>query len=601
MRMKSLLPILAGLSGATAMAAMPGNASAAAQRIEAESAIVDENSVQKVADAAASGGFYVGMKEGNLAFKVSMASAGFYTLFARYSQPGDANGKIQNLSVNGSSKGQMSFPLTAAFTTIKASAKIKLDAGANTIEIVKSWGWVNIDYIEIAPYVDAPFNIAPNLVNAGASANAKKVYGFLLQNFRKRTVSGFMTADVFKTDGKYTPHTVETQPEALWIKNASGKIPALMGLDLFHATGKGSDGDWHKGYTQASLAMAEEMFNKGGIPAFCWHWMDPGLTEERFYSPSSGNPFTTFDLKKAFLDTATYATFNTASAEYQAMVRDMDAIAGHLKVLADKGVPVLWRPLHEASGRWFWWGYAGPKPCKALYNLMYDRFTNHHGLDNLIWVWTSDEAGDAADWYPGDARVDIIGRDYYYYPRLANHGSLVASFEKLKDIFGGTKMIALSENGSVPHPDSMAADGAGWSYFMPWYGDYTMDGWAHDNTAADWNSILNHADVLTLDEMPGWAAYVPPVAVIPERVAARQDVTLRYERGALHLALTGKRAEAVELFTVGGVRLGALNPQGPLAPGSYRFPVGRMGKGVYLVRVKSGTGITFRSVLLTGE
>jgi len=45
--------------------------------------------------------------------------------------------------------------------------------------------------------------------------------------------------------------------------------------------------------------------------------------------------------------------------------------------------------------------------------------------------------------------------------------------------------------------------GAGWSYFMPWYGDYTMDGWAHDNTAADWNSIMNNNYVvITLDKMP---------------------------------------------------------------------------------------------------
>lgn len=75
---------------------------------------------------------------------------------------------------------------------------------------------MNIDYIEVAPYAGTPFNIAPNLVNPNASVNAKKVYGFLLQNFQKKTVSGFMTADVFKNDGKYTPHTVDTQPEALY-------------------------------------------------------------------------------------------------------------------------------------------------------------------------------------------------------------------------------------------------------------------------------------------------------------------------------------------------------------------------------------------------
>ena len=76
---------------------------------------------------------------------------------------------------------------------------------------------------------------------------------------------------------------------------------------------------------------------------------------------------------------------------------------------------LLWRPLHEASGKWFWWGAKGAAPCKALWNLMYDRMVNHHGLTNLIWVWNSDGAD--YEWYPGDDKVDILARDFYYYPR----------------------------------------------------------------------------------------------------------------------------------------------------------------------------------------
>ncbi|MBW8886828.1 MAG: hypothetical protein JF616_03625 [Fibrobacteres bacterium] len=69
-------------------------------------------------------------------------------------------------------------------------------------------------------------------------------------------------------------------------------------------------------------------------------------------------------------------------------------------------------------------------------------FTNLNGLENLIRVWVTDESADAGDWYPGDAYVDIVGR-HYYYPRIANHGSLAASFEKVKDLFGGTGRMAI--------------------------------------------------------------------------------------------------------------------------------------------------------------
>jgi Beta-mannanase len=577
MKRKLALLVSAGLFGIAA----------AADRYEAENAMVDSNSVQKTADANASGGYYIAMKDGELSFKVTVGAAGFYTLWALYSQPNDTNGKIQNLSVNGESKGQISFPYKTSFVYIKASPKIKLAAGPNTIEITKSWGWVNIDYIEITPFVATSFTIASTLVTPNASENANKMYGFIRQNFQKKIISGVMTNTVMQNDGKYTPDTVQNQTEVAWIINASGKTPALLGLDFMHSTGLNSSNEWYKGYTNATVALAQDIFKKGGIPAYCWHWKDPSLAVETFYSPSSGNsPYTTFNLNKAFTDSINYMVFNTSSAEYMAIIRDMDTVAGYLKILADKGVPVLWRPLHEASGKWFWWGYKGAMACKALYRLMFQQFTSVHGLNNLIWVWTSDEAGDALDWYPGDAYVDILGRDYYYYPRIANHGSLVASFENVKELFGGTKIIALAECGSVPYPDSLAGDSAGWSYFMPWYGDYTMDGWAHDNTAADWNSIMNNSYVITLDKMPGWASFMPIHA--RPKPSDSKGVFIRYGHGFLDIVLTRANADAVELYNLQGTRIAALNHGTPGA-GAYHFNLNSVAKGMYLVRVRTGT------------
>jgi mannan endo-1,4-beta-mannosidase len=573
-----------------------------ADRYEAENAIVDVNSVQKVADAKVSGGYYVNMEGGNLAFSVTVAAAGFYTLWTSYSQPYDSNGKIQNLSVNGTSIGQISFPYIDSFVSIKASPKIKLAAGPNTIGIVNSWGWVNIDYIEISPYVATPFSIANKLVTPNASDNAKKMFGFLLQNFQKKIVSGVMTNTVMQNDGKYTPDTVENQTEVAWIINTCGKTPALLGLDFLHATGLNSGGEWYKGYTNATVALAQDIFKKGGIPAYCWHWQDPSQTVEAFYTQSSGNtPYTTFNLNRAFTDSINYTAFNTGSAEYQAIIRDMDTVAGYLRILTDKDVPVLWRPLHEASGKWFWWGSKGPGACKALYRLMFQQFTGVHGLDNLIWVWTTDEAGDALNWYPGDQYVDILGRDYYYYPRIANHGSLVSSFENVKGVFSGSKIIALAECGSVPYPDSMMNDGAGWSYFMPWYGDYTMDGWAHDNTAADWHSIMNNNYVITLDKMPGWANFVPS-KVLPEPARINQGVSVGYEHGFLDLELTGATADAVELYSSRGVRIVTLS-RSALGAGRYRFSLHNSAKGMYIVRIitTSAAGGIVKPVMVSGK
>lgn len=586
--MRAIIRIMLVVAGFVAM-------STASDRYEAEEAIVDENSIQKVADSKASGGFYINMKEGNLSFTVDVENSGFFTIWTSYSQPNDENGKIQNLTVNGVSAGQISFPKVDTFVHIKASSKVKLSKGSNTIGITKSWGWVNIDYIELTPFEPTPFLISSNLVTPNPSENARKLYSFICENFQKKIISGAMTNTVMQNDGKYTPNTIENQTEMAWIKEASGKFPALLGFDFLHATGLKSDGEWYHGYTNATIAMAEEIYKKGGIPVFCWHWKDPSQEVEAFYSPSSNNtPYTSFNLKKAYSDTSTCETFNTSSEEYKAIVKDIDIVATYLKKLSDKGIPILWRPLHEASGKWFWWGYSGAKACKGLYLLLFKRLNDFHGLNNLIWIWTTDEAGDALEWYPGDAYVDIIGRDYYYYPREANHGSLVASFEKVKEMFGGRKIITLSENGSIPHPDSLVNHGVGWSYFMPWYGDYTMDGWAHDNTASDWRSILNHEYVITLDEMPGWENYSVASKLNFKKLSSN-DISIHLENGII--TLNSKHIQHAAIYTLNGTRISSISKVSPES-GEYKLNLGRFAKGLYIVQIGTSTGNVAKRVLI---
>ncbi len=133
---------------------------------------------------------------------------------------------------------------------------------------------------------------------------------------------------------------------------------------------------------------------------------------------------------------------------------------------------------------------------------MFDRLTNTHHLNNLIWVWTTTNESKAKEWYPGDPYVDVVGMDIY--PGEYQHGSQVISFNRVKEIFNGRKLITLSECGSIPYPELMESDGAFWSYFMPWYGDHTkLD---KHNSMSDWNKILHSDFVVTLDEMPDLSA-----------------------------------------------------------------------------------------------
>ena len=139
-------------------------------------------------------------------------------------------------------------------------------------------------------------------------------------------------------------------------------------------------------------------------------------------------------------------TFDAANAtvegtwENKVFTSDMAAVAGYLKLLKDAGIPVLWRPFHEAAGKWFWWGKDAASH-KAMWIAMFNYF-KAQGLDNLIWVWTT-ETGDE-DWYPGDQYVDIIGRDIY-----SKDAETCASQYAAISATYGNKIVALSECGTV--------------------------------------------------------------------------------------------------------------------------------------------------------
>ncbi len=439
--------------------------SLSAQIFEAENATLAEGAV-KVANSAASGGFHVAQNGGNLALNVALSEEGFYNIYISASAPG--GDKINNFSINGLNV-DFGFSQNQNFVVKKVVSSFKLKAGNHVVKIFRSWGYINIDFIKFEKVDDwNRFNIDKTPVTPNPTPNTLRLYQFLYDNYGKKIISGAMT--------------LKSMEDINWLKSNTGKEPGLLGVDFMHC---GRNYTWYN--DEEPIIDARNYYNRNGIPAFCWHWRDPLRKTEAFYTKD-----TSFDVSKIS---------NPNSAEYIAMLKDIDYIAGLLKKLQNNDVPVLWRPLHEASGGWFWWGAKGAVPCKALYRLMYDRMVNFHGLKNLIWVWTSQQ--NDLSWYPGDDVVDIIGRDIY---KDGDHNSQILEFNQLNSDYNGRKMIALSECGSFPDVDNLIADQAAWSYFMPWYGDFIRS--PKYNSLDLWKKMFASDYVLTLDEMPNLKSYI---------------------------------------------------------------------------------------------
>lgn len=392
---------------------------------------------------------------------VEIPEAGFYTLRVRYAAPQE---KMNPVMVNGSVQRNSFFPGTAGFEWMTVG-RVALRKGANTVTLGTDWGYILADAIEILPApAPAPFQISDQPVNPEASPEVRQLYSRLRQSFGKFVIAGQQDEK-----GERRSFLASIAPEY---------VPVVIGFDLLNSSSA-------YGRPDGQIEKARDWAVKnGGIASFSWHWFSPfGALNEVWRSYSTSQ--TTFDAGKVM---------DEASPEYRAMIKDMDGIAEQLKVLRDARVPVLWRPLHEAEGRWFWWGAKGPEITKRLYRLMYERFTKVHHLDNLLWVWTSTDNPDALEWYPGDDCVDIVGADLYAPAGM--RGTYLAVFDNLRQIYQGRKMIALAEAGALPDPDALVAEDAGWLWFLVW-DDYITR--SETNPVDLIRKTYSHPHVLRLD------------------------------------------------------------------------------------------------------
>jgi len=291
------------------------------------------------------------------------------------------------------------------------------------------------------------------LSNPEASPEAKTVYRYLGRMYGRAILSG-------QQESTWVRGNPEDEME--YIRAVSGKLPAIRGLDYIA----------YNGVTERAAAW----WARGGIPSICWHWGAP--TRGTGYEASKR----TIDLEEAL---------TPGTALHQAMMADLDRTAAELAQLRDAGVPVLWRPFHEHNGGWFWWGKGGAERFKRLWVLMYTHYTQTHRLNNLIWVFGYASKPDA-DWYPGDAYVDIAGADAY------SPGTQHSMFESLAGIVGPEIPLCYHECGPMPDPDALVADGTPWAWFLTWHTKHLKQ----QNTAEQVRKVYTHPYVVTLDELP---------------------------------------------------------------------------------------------------
>ena len=248
--------------------------------------------------------------------------------------------------------------------------------------------------------------------------------------------------------------------EDLVYYNGAHDLPAMKGFDFIFCTGSYVSEDM----INDAIAWHNE---SGGLVTFTWHWNVPTDVDK------AGDP----DCRYAFYteEITNWSALNAVTPgtkEYEIVIHDIDLIATKLQRMESEGITVLFRPLHEASGAWFWWGLqdrstAENEIFQKLWYIIYDRIENHHKLTNIIWVWNGQSQFCAVS----PNAYDIAGIDYY--ASSEDHSAMRPQYDNLKNLSDGSgKMLALSECGYIPDPAECAATDTYWLYYMIWNGDF---------------------------------------------------------------------------------------------------------------------------------
>ena len=298
------------------------------------------------------------------------------------------------------------------------------------------------------------------LSNGNAIPSARAVYAYMQQVHGVACLTGQMES-TWMTSPDY---------EMNYIEKYTGRLPAIRGLDFMHND--------FQGVVNRAIAW----WNKGGIPHICWH---TGSDFATGYNESLAH---NLDWERAL---------TPGTPEYDRLIAGMDRAVPYLQQLEDAGVPVLWRPFHELDGGWFWWSKGGSEAFVKLWQLMYSRYTDYWGLDNLIWtLGYSGNGNGMAAWYPGDEYVDLIGADSY---TAGANGHLYA---EVAAIAPEGMPIVFHECGAIPTAEQMAQADAPWVMFMVWHTSYLTDG--KSNTPASLKRIYQSEYFITLDELPAF-------------------------------------------------------------------------------------------------
>lgn len=227
------------------------------------------------------------------------------------------------------------------------------------------------------------------------------------------------------------------------IKTVSGEHPGLVGYDLGHIELDSANN--LDGVPFARIkADIRKNYEHGGVNTISWHPNNPVDFSKTSWDKAD------FTIRKILSDEKNKKNFE----------KTLDKLADFfLSLKGPKGelIPVIFRPYHEHTGSWFWWGadYCTPQEYKQFWTFTVEYLQKTRKVNNLLIAYSTDNFRNKEHYlerYPGDDLVDILGFDTYHRnpPKsdsafISNATRMVATIRDLGKPSG--KPFAITETG----------------------------------------------------------------------------------------------------------------------------------------------------------
>lgn len=243
------------------------------------------------------------------------------------------------------------------------------------------------------------------------------------------------------------------------VKDVTGSVSGIFGIDSLALFGSEAGGTDAASALQKSIDYSKKAAKNGAIVTLSTHM--PNFTNAKIKKNADGTyDFYNCDFNEAKdLSGDSLKKILPGGEKNEVFKAYLDTIAFYANALERENIPVIFRPFHEDTGGWFWWGSANTaESYRSLY--AYTReYLESKGVHNMLYVYSPngplETEAEYMSRYPGDAYVDILAFDYYndfntypaeadtsFFDHLDQTCQVVSSLAKQHN-----KLAAISETG----------------------------------------------------------------------------------------------------------------------------------------------------------